>query len=482
MPDAIRHHLPSPQPSGTGVRIPAAVFGIALLARLLHLFFYKSSPYFIYPVVDAKVYLDEATRIAFGNWWQLDGVFYQAPLYQYFLAGTLLIGGLDLPLISRVIQALLGSATAVIVYLTARDLYQSRSEYQNKHASEVSKTAKPLIAGVLAAFYGPLIFFDCELLNPSLLLFFTYLCLYLLVREVAHGKKIRLPVTAIAGVCAGLSAITGGGILLFIPFFVYILLRRYSFNHALTRTITFICGIALVVLPVTVRNLVVGGEPVPISSNAGLNFFIGNNPDYESTVKTRPGIEWNRLANEPMDHDITTHRGYSSYFFKKSLRSILSDPAGYANVLYKKLAILVNAAEVPRNQEIYPIRSYSPVFAFLFWNAGSHFVFPFGFIFPFTCYFIIFGTWRKNPGYSLLLSFITSLLLFVFIFFVTSRYRLQAVPGLLILSSSGIWLAVNHLREKKTIIGRLTQSIISRCQWNVQEIMTPQSSGWNRLK
>ena len=53
------------------------IFIIAITMRLIHLVFYKNSPYFIYPVVDAKVYLDNAIRILFGNWWKLDGVYYQ---------------------------------------------------------------------------------------------------------------------------------------------------------------------------------------------------------------------------------------------------------------------------------------------------------------------------------------------------------------------------------------------------------------------
>lgn len=432
----------------SGAWIPLTVFTVALSTRLLHLFFYRNSPYFIYPVVDAKVYLDAATRIAYGNWWRLDGVFYQAPLYQYFLAGTLVLGGMDFPLLTRLLQAVLGSATALLICLTTGNLFK-KSGIHPESSSRTNITGKALFAGLAAALYGPLVYFDCELLNPSLLLFFTYLSLFLLVREFTHEKEIKLRVIAVAGVAAGLSAITGGGILVFVPFFIFYLFINFPSKLAASLIIIFVSGIALIVLPVTIRNQSVGGEPVLISSNAGINFYIGNNPDYEKTVNTRPGLEWNRMANEPEKEGIHTHRGYSSYFFKKSFLSIYSDPVGYVKVLFGKALLLVSAAEIPRNQEIYPSRSCSPVTTILFWKAGRHFVFPSGIMLPLAMYSIFFSTWRKRPGYSLLLLFAGALLLFVFLFFVTSRYRLQAVPALLILSTHGIYLIAAHLKEKK---------------------------------
>ena len=208
-------------------------------------------------------------------------------------------------------------------------------------------------------------------------------------------------------------------------------------------------GFILPVSGVTLRNKLVSGETVLISSNAGLNFYIGNNPYYEKTVNTRPGTEWKKLANEPEQFGIKTHREYSRYYFKKSFRLIRDNPVKYIEVLIYKIKLLINGAEIPRNQEILPVRQYSPLMKYLLWTGKRHFAFPFGLIFPFAVYGMIYGRWMKSEKGQLLFIFTISLFLFPFIFFVTSRYRLQSVPGLIIFSAMGIDVFLRHLKIRK---------------------------------
>jgi hypothetical protein len=61
-----------------------------------------------------------------------------------------------------------------------------------------------------------------------------------------------------------------------------------------TASALFLGGVCLPVAAVALRNLAVSGEPVLISSNGGINFYIGNNPDYDVTVRIRPGGEFTR--------------------------------------------------------------------------------------------------------------------------------------------------------------------------------------------
>ena len=92
---------------------------------------------------DAREYDAWAQRIAGGDWVG-SGVFYQAPLYPYFVGAVYALFGRDLAVL-RVIQALLGSVSCVLVAYAAGRL--------------ISKPAGA-VAGFALAFYAPAIFFD----------------------------------------------------------------------------------------------------------------------------------------------------------------------------------------------------------------------------------------------------------------------------------------------------------------------------------
>ena len=49
-------------------------------------------------------------------------------------------------------------------------------------------------------------------------------------------------------------------------------------------------GIAIALVPVTVRNYVVSGDLSPVSSHGGLNFYIGNNAEADGTYHMVSGI------------------------------------------------------------------------------------------------------------------------------------------------------------------------------------------------
>src|SRR5262245_31399286 len=63
---------------------PFLVFLVALAVRLLHLWQIRRAPFFDVLLGDARGYDAWAQQIAAGDWIGRD-VFYQAPLYPYFL-------------------------------------------------------------------------------------------------------------------------------------------------------------------------------------------------------------------------------------------------------------------------------------------------------------------------------------------------------------------------------------------------------------
>src|SRR5688572_28622326 len=123
--------------------MPSAVFLAALLVRLIHVWQMRDTLFFSVLMGDSRGYDAWAQQIAAGEWIGAD-VFYQAPLYPYFLGVIYTIFGHDL-LAVRLLQALLGAAGCVaLAYAGAR----------------LVSPGAGLIAGLMLAFYPPAIFFD----------------------------------------------------------------------------------------------------------------------------------------------------------------------------------------------------------------------------------------------------------------------------------------------------------------------------------
>ena len=123
---------------------------------------------------DSHGYDEWAQRIAAGDWLGRD-VFYQAPLYPYLLGVTYAIAGRTCSLV-RIVQALIGSASCVLLALAGVRLFSPRAG---------------LTAGVMLALYAPAIFFDGLLQKSVLDVFFVCLALWLVSRteKTAEGAK-----------------------------------------------------------------------------------------------------------------------------------------------------------------------------------------------------------------------------------------------------------------------------------------------------
>src|SRR5262249_1328414 len=137
------------------LRVALGVFALALLIRLVHVWQLRSSPFFDVLLGDARGYDEWAQRIAAGDWIGKD-VFYQAPLYPYFLGTIYAIAGHSL-LAARLIQAIIGATSCALLGLAARRFF--------------SKGAG-IAAGVGLAIYAPAIFFDGLLQKSVLDVFF----------------------------------------------------------------------------------------------------------------------------------------------------------------------------------------------------------------------------------------------------------------------------------------------------------------------
>ena len=421
------------------------VFGLFLLAlviRLIYLNQIKLNPYFDTPQIDALWHHDWAKGIAAGEWVGRE-VFFRGPLYPYFLGIWYALFGESFYL-PRLIQIIIGSLSCVLIFLLAKKLFNRTTG---------------IIASVIACFYAPLIYFDAELLIPVLLIFLNLsLFLLLLSAEVRLKKRWWL----LAGIMLGFSAVARPNILIFLPFvllWICIAFWEKNKNRIVPSALFFLLGSILIISPVTIRNWAVGKDFVLISSQGGINFFIGNN--YESDGKTAtaaPGslpydgykdniwITSVKLAEKSAGKKLKPSE-ISDFWFKQGLDFIQTHPLRYLGLLGKKLYYFWNSYEIESNKNIYFFSRWSSLLRSLLWDHLLRF--PFGIICPLAVLGIILNAkrWKK---YFLLYAFVFSYTLSVILFFVTSRFRLPVVPFLLIFAAYSIYWLVDRIRNRQT--------------------------------
>ncbi len=312
---------------------PLVVFLAAFLIRLIYLIQYRSNPSFYFPMVDEQWHFSWAKEIIGGNFWGSDAYF-RGPLYPYFLAILLKFTGSSI-LWARILQIIIPSLSAVLIYLLGTKSFSHKVG---------------LIAALAFAAYGPMIFYDTMFMIEFLFIFLVLLAIYLLVK---YENDIRpLPWLA-SGAILGLAAITRPNILLVVPLLLLWIYFRPHFarsrKSSLPILLIYLIGILVPILTVTLRNYVVAGEPILISSQGGVNFYIGNNPDAEGLTMLMPEVKldeslpWNeftaatRKAAESETGRKLTAGEESSFWTAKTVKFISNNPGKFVSLTFKKL-------------------------------------------------------------------------------------------------------------------------------------------------
>ena len=394
------------------------MFAIGLSLRVLHVVALRESPYFARPVLDAETYYWTAQALAAGQGWE-DPVYWQPPGYPLFLAVVFWLAGPGF-LAPRLLQAVLGATTAALT---------------SAIGASVFGRAVGLGAGLVVAGYGPLIHFDGELLTPSLAICLQMATVYCAVR--ARSEPAGRGWLA-AGLLGGLAAAVNATALVVLPVLAVAARRRAAW---------LLVGAAVAVAPVTLRNWIQGGEPVLISSNGGINLYLGNNPRYDATVGMRPGRDWQALVRAPRLHGVSGASAASRFFTARVTAFAQRDPWGFARLQAHKLRLLLGGYETPRNQEIYPARAWSPVLRALLWKVPG-LAFPFGVLLPLAAGGLVVGA-RRAP---MLAALTGALALAIVAFFVTARYRAPLVPLLALFAAEGTRWAVVEARAHQRIL------------------------------
>jgi len=390
-----------------------AIFGIALGVRLLHVWRIRAAPFFAALMGDSHGYDEWAQRIAAGDWLGHE-VFYQAPLYPYLLGATYAIAGRSL-LAVRIVQALIGSASCVLLALAGARLFSPRVG---------------LTAGVMLALYAPAIFFDGLLQKSTLDVFFICLSLWLISRTTKAE-----PAFLWLGLAMGGLALTRENAIVLIAVVAVWAALASSWKAAAV----FVAGVALVLAPVAVRNAYVGGGLYVTTSQAGPNFYIGNNPRADGTYQSlrygRGAPEYERQdATELAEHALgrtLTPAEVSSYWSGRAFDFIASQPLAWLELTMRKVALLMNAAEAVDTESQTSHAEWSLPLRIL--GVIGHF----GLLVPLACLGIV-ATWSSRSRLWLLYAMTAAYAASVVAFYVFARYRFPLVPFLMLFAAAGL--------------------------------------------
>jgi tetratricopeptide (TPR) repeat protein len=391
--------------------IPAVV---TLAVHLAFVFETRNSDSFRFPLIDAATYHRQAASAAAGNP-LAPGPFWQPPLYPFALSLVYRVADQNM-LMVRMLQALLAALTSVLTTIAARHVL-----------------SRPLAAltGCLVGLYGPLLFFSSQLLPTGAAAAFN-------MAAIASGlsllKKPHWSKALGTGVLIGLGALTVPNILFALPavLLLVFVVHRQTQTPGTGRAIAcLLIGTTLTILPVTARNWLVSDQAVLISTNGGINLYIGNNPDRAKTIAIRPGIDWDRFASTPLREDVAkTPAESQQYFIRKTLHYARTQPGAFLAGMVIKFRQLLSGPEIPRNTDLYAFRQESALLRVLAWRLGS-FGFPFGIMGPLALIGAILML-RHGARSALPASWLLLYMASVVLFFPASRYLIPIVPCMLI--------------------------------------------------
>lgn len=371
-----------------------------------------------FPLVDAAGYHRQAAAAAGQP--LAPGPFWQPPLYPFVLSLVYRFVSHDY-LVVRLLQVVVSTLASVLTYLVARRFLSRRWS---------------VLAGCLLGVHGPMLFFSSQLLPTGLA---AALNIAALAAGVSLVTQPHWAKGLLAGVLIGLGALTVPNILVVLPVVVVFTLaaqRRQAEDHARTATLCALLGVVLTIMPVSLRNWTVSGEWVPISTNGGINLYIGNNPDRDKTVTVRPGIDWDRFASTPVREGVAHSASESQrYFVRETLRYIRTQPGSYLAGLGAKARQLFVGREIPRNLDLYTFRGHSVLMRILAWRAGP-FGFPSGILGPLAWVGLLLML-RRSAATAFAAVWLLMYLGSVVAFFPASRYFMPAVPGLAIAAVIG---------------------------------------------
>ncbi|OQA91411.1 MAG: hypothetical protein BWY26_00993 [Elusimicrobia bacterium ADurb.Bin231] len=391
----------------------ALIFFFSLAIRLAYVI--PLSPQQLSP--DAYDYMNTAVKVSsglgFGETWRPPG-------YIGFLAVIFFLFGKSVMLV-RIIHSLLGAATCVILFFTAKKIF----------SANVAK-----ISAFLLSFYPYLIAYTGDLLSET---FFTFMIAVSVWAIYVCAEKPTFKNIALTGICFGLTGLTKSTIM---PFFLFACAWLW-WNTKSFKT-GFLVGIVtlLTLFPWSLRNRIYYKKVVPVST-PWLTFY-GSSCDEAMYQESRGGFDtpqtdemnapaipsdWEYVMNlPPAERDKICKQ--------KAFDWISRNPDKFLWLMKKRFVHF---------WRLYPLMAYR-------WQKRVA-MFTSGIYIP-LCVFGIFLSLKKFKKTSLLLGLFILYTAVHLFFVVVLRYRVPIDPYIIIFASYSLYMILDKF-IRRSAIGRL---------------------------
>jgi tetratricopeptide (TPR) repeat protein len=408
------------------------IFSVSVLVRLILLLELKGTVYFAAPIMDSAIYHNAASY--FSSHGRFDGtLFMMSPAYKVFLAGLYSVAGPS-PTAVYAVQILLGSFSAVLLYSIADRLFNRTTA---------------VIACVLYLLYGGLSVYNLMLLPLTLIVFLNLAVILALLAARENGSGFLY---VLAGVAFALSVMARPNVLLFLVFLVP---WFYSGpGDGRTRTLNlavFALGLMLALLPFSLHRHRTEGQLSPLTSSMGINLHLGNNPDADG-IQYIPSPELNspdkifeyaRTAAESETGRDMDPQAVSNFWMKRALGFIFSRPGQSIPLFIRKFRLFWNDHEVSNNYNYYFLREALPALKLMF--ASFALLGALGLVGMATAI-------RRYRDLLLIYGMVLTYNIVLVAFFVLSRYRMPAVPFLILFASRAAYGIISERRHLKAAV------------------------------
>lgn len=439
-----REPLPAPLVYGS-------IFIASWLVRLAYLAQMARTPAFLIPLIDAGEY--HALAVAWAEGQRLPKLAWQPWFYPLVLAQWYRIFGASI-LAAKLLQITVGSITCMVAAALAYEISPRRS----------SRWA----AGLAAAFYGPLIYHDGELLAEPWAALWLTLAIWLALRYRrapgwleaslvgalgALSLFTRPPLVAGWIICAGMIACracggTVGRLGRKVPGWIIRLTGAAAPDHLpLCKGMGHLFALLVIGLISSVPFLLAihsaTNSPRLLPTSGGINFYIGNSADPCRTINIRPGHEWENLVAWPLLYGARSAAAQDAFFRYRVRADIRAHPGVFLRNLGSKTLQFVSSREISRNVEIYAVSAGSSLLRALVWRAGR-FGFPFGLLAG--C--AVLGIWHSRPRSSWVVAVVGMYAAAIILVHVCDRYRIPVIPALIALAGVMVPAGLDALRAR----------------------------------
>jgi Tfp pilus assembly protein PilF len=420
------------------VLLGAYIFMAVMLLRVIVLARLTNSPFLLPAHGDMHFYNDWALRILRGEWTD-HLAFYGLPLYPYLLAGIYNVFGYN-PFMPALLQAGLDGATAAIIYQLAIRIFDPGETADAPNLAARGAHRNGEIIGVFAGL-GWGLFTPAQAYSVILMPAAWLVCVFWFVvwQIVARRQPPGLIGILLLGILVGITAMGVANILFLVPLLVAAIYLKWEMSGKRARilgTCAIMAGTVLGALPAFAHNYIVARDPVFLSAHGGVNFWIGNNPWANGYPRFPPGLH---AGQEAMLQDSITgaesavghplkRSEVSAYWSAKAQNYIAHNFGQWLRLLVLKFANFWNAFRYDDLSVITTLCEEGVILPGLPFGLVAALAIP-GFLLAFRRFAL-----SRWVAAAIALHIVSLLGVFV-----TERYRLAAVPGLLLFAAFGVW-------------------------------------------